>query len=147
VTIIRRAPYNREVIVVDRWRIPYAPAYGWPEYVRGIYKAVVRTDPAYSDNALGVLIEQSSLGTPAAKAIRARTPPEVARVVAIASARIGEVEDERDRLRAAAMGTTVDLRVATDLLRDVWEHDIADLTAASYRALREALEPERPTGD
>jgi len=47
-TLIRRAPYNHEVVVADRWRIPYAPAYGWPEYVRGIYKAVVRTDPAYS---------------------------------------------------------------------------------------------------
>jgi predicted house-cleaning noncanonical NTP pyrophosphatase (MazG superfamily) len=27
--MIRFAPYNRELVVFERWRIPYAPNYGW----------------------------------------------------------------------------------------------------------------------
>ena len=27
--LMRLAPYNYELIVFDRWRIPYAPVYGW----------------------------------------------------------------------------------------------------------------------
>ena len=26
---IRRAPYTRHIIFYDRWRVPYAPPYGW----------------------------------------------------------------------------------------------------------------------
>lgn len=32
-TPLRFAPYNREVIVMDRWRIPYA-SYGWLSLIR-----------------------------------------------------------------------------------------------------------------
>jgi hypothetical protein len=52
-----------------------------------------------------------------------------------------------DGLRAAAMGTMADLVTVTDLLREAGLHDVADLTAASYRALREAgggLRPGQP---
>lgn len=27
--IVRLHPYNRQVILFNRWAIPYAPAYGW----------------------------------------------------------------------------------------------------------------------
>jgi hypothetical protein len=29
---VRRAPYNRELIVLNRVRVPYAPAYGWRSF-------------------------------------------------------------------------------------------------------------------
>lgn len=145
-TLIRRAPYNHEVIVAGRWRIPYAPAYGWTEYVRGIYKAVVRTDPAYSDSAIRGLIERSSLGTPEAKAIRARTPPEVARTIAIASTRVGELQDERDRLRAVADAAQHELDAynALPLIPSGEPHEawVAALRALHDAALELSDEPE-----
>lgn len=27
--LVKRARFNREVILLGRWRVPYAPAYGW----------------------------------------------------------------------------------------------------------------------
>lgn len=31
--LIRLAPYNREFIILGRWRLPYAPAYGWRDWL------------------------------------------------------------------------------------------------------------------
>lgn len=53
--------------------------------------------------SINELIERSSLGTPEAKAIRARTPPAVAHAIVLASGylrRAEEAEAERDLLRA-----------------------------------------------
>jgi hypothetical protein len=52
--LVRRAQYNPELILLDRWRVPYAPAYGWWLWVRQVWSIVTRTDPVYrrrSDDA------------------------------------------------------------------------------------------------
>lgn len=45
--IVRLAPYNYELIVLDRWRVPYAPAYGWAAFWREVWSFVLRTPPPY----------------------------------------------------------------------------------------------------
>lgn len=45
--IARRAQYNRQVILFDRWRIPYAPAYGWVAFWQEVLSFVLRTPPPY----------------------------------------------------------------------------------------------------
>lgn len=32
--MIRRAPFSRELVVLGRWRVPYAPAFGWRVWLR-----------------------------------------------------------------------------------------------------------------
>lgn len=33
-SVLRRAMYNPELVIFERWRVPYAPAYGWRHAVR-----------------------------------------------------------------------------------------------------------------
>lgn len=32
--LVRLAPYNPELIICDRWRVQYAPAYGWRSWLK-----------------------------------------------------------------------------------------------------------------
>ena len=83
-TLIRRAPYNHEVVIADRWRIPYAPAYGWGEYVRGIYKAVVRTDRPYAHDARGLTSPADTRQTEDHQVIKGLVKAKGRRLIALA---------------------------------------------------------------
>lgn len=39
--MIRRAPYNYELIIFERWRVPYAPAYGWRHWLTDVIATIV----------------------------------------------------------------------------------------------------------
>lgn len=43
---VRRAPYNPELIVWDRWRVPYAPAYGWRTRMRDVLASIAGRTPS-----------------------------------------------------------------------------------------------------
>lgn len=44
--LLRRAPYNREVVFFDRLRVPYAPAYGWRSRGRDVLAAAAGRTPS-----------------------------------------------------------------------------------------------------
>lgn len=35
--LLRFAPYNRELVIFERWRVPYAPSYGWRRVMQDLF--------------------------------------------------------------------------------------------------------------
>lgn len=46
-SMIRLSAYNREFVVLNRWHIPYAPAYGWFRWMQELVAVALRIHPAY----------------------------------------------------------------------------------------------------